>query len=195
MDPNTYPNYREEKSFFDRLGGYFIEFIETVVVFVAIFFMIYLFVAQFHKVSGNSMIPTFHNGDYIITEKVSYRFGTPKRGDIIVLKNPKDESQDFIKRIIALPHDTMRLENNTIFVNDVATNETYLPAGTKTEDGSFLSEGQTIRAGPNQYFVMGDNREHSSDSREWGGVTKKEIIGKTFFRYWPPQSIGFVNDK
>lgn len=195
MDPNTYPNYGEEKSFFDRLGGYFIEFIETIVVFVAIFFMIYLFVAQFHKVSGNSMIPTFHNGDYIITEKVSYRFGTPKRGDIIVLKNPKDESQDFIKRIIALPQDTMRLENNTIFVNDVATNETYLPAGTQTEDGSFLSEGQTIRAGPNQYFVMGDNREHSSDSREWGGVTKKEIIGKTFFRYWPPQSIGFVNDK
>lgn len=195
MDPNTYSNYGEEKSFFGRLGGYFIEFIETVVVFVAIFFVIYLFVAQFHKVSGNSMIPTFRSGDYIITEKLSYRFGTIKRGDIVVLKNPRDESQDFIKRIIALPHDTIRLENNTIFVNDVAQNETYLPAGTETRGGSFLSEGQTIRADQNQYFVMGDNREHSSDSREWGGVTKKEIIGKTFFRYWPPQSIEFVNNK
>lgn len=195
MEPNTYPNYGEEKSFFDKLGAYFIEFIETVVVFLAIFFMIYLFVAQFHKVSGNSMVPTFHNGDYIITEKLSYRFGTPRRGDIIVLKNPRDESQDFIKRIIALPTDTIRLENNTIFVNDVAKNEIYLPAGTKTAGGSFLFEGQTVRAGPDQYFVMGDNREHSSDSREWGGVTKKEIIGKAFFRYWPPQSIGFVNNK
>lgn len=195
MDPNTYSNYGEEKNFFGRLGGYFIEFIETVVVFVAIFFVIYLFVAQFHKVSGNSMIPTFRSGDYIITEKLSYRFGIIKRGDIVVLKNPRDESQDFIKRIIALPHDTIRLENNTIFVNDVAQNETYLPAGTETRGGSFLSEGQTIRADQNQYFVMGDNREHSSDSREWGGVTKKEIIGKTFFRYWPPQSIEFVNNK
>lgn len=194
MDPSGY-DYGEQKGIFSKLGGYLVEIIETVVVCTAIFFILYLFVAQFHKVSGNSMVPTFKNEDYLITEKVSYRFGSPKRGDVIVLKNPKDESQDFIKRIIALPGDTIRIENNTIFINNQAISEPYLPAGTKTRTGSFLTEGSTVKAGPNQYFVLGDNREHSSDSREWGGVTKEEIVGKAFFRYWPPQNIGSLTDK
>ena len=93
MDPNTpytsdqYLGDTNQKGFFERLSGYLVEFIETLVVFGAIFASIYLFVAQFHKVSGNSMVPTFHNGDYLITEKVSYRLRTPKRGEIIVLNN------------------------------------------------------------------------------------------------------------
>ncbi len=195
MDPNVYPIYGEQKSFFDKLGGYLVEIIETIVVFAAIFFIIYLFVAQFHKVSGNSMVPTLHSGDYIITEKISYRFGHPQAGDIIVLKNPRDESQDFIKRIIATPKDSIKIANNKILVNDVVIDEPYLPSGTETRGGSFLQEGSNIKAGPNQYFVIGDNRQHSSDSREWGAVTKEEIVGKAFFRYWPPQSIGFLKDK
>ena len=85
------------KSFPDKLKDYFIEFFETIVVVGAIFTLIYLFVARVHKVSGNSMIPTFQSGDFLITEKVDYRLGSPKRGDIIVLKNPRNESQDFIK--------------------------------------------------------------------------------------------------
>src|SRR3989344_6620614 len=88
------------KGFLGNLGGYFIEFFETIVVFGAIFASIYLFIAQFHKVQGNSMVPTLHSGDYLITEKLSFRFRDPKSGEIIVLKNPRDESQDFIKRII-----------------------------------------------------------------------------------------------
>jgi len=193
MDPSAY-DYNQQKGLFGKLGGYLVEIIETVVVCVAIFFILYLFVAQFHKVSGNSMVPTLLSGDYIITEKISYRFGHPKRGDIIVLKNPKDESQDFIKRIVTTPGDSIKIENNTIFVNDVVTDETYLPVGTETKGGSFLSEGETVKSGPNQYFVIGDNRQHSSDSREWGAVTKEEIVGKAFFRYWPPQSLGFVKN-
>src|SRR3989338_7990471 len=107
MDPISTIGEAPQKSFFNNLGGYFIEFIETIVIFGAIFAAIYLFVAQFHKVSGNSMVPTFHSGDYLITEKISYRFRDPKRGEVIVLKNPRDESQDFIKRIIAVPGDTI----------------------------------------------------------------------------------------
>jgi|SRR3989344_1805093 len=192
MDPNTYYDYNQQKGPFEKLSGYFIEIIETLVVCFAIFFILYLFVAQFHKVSGNSMVPTFQNGDYIITEKLSYRFGNPKRGDIIVLKNPRDESQDFIKRIIAIPEDTIKIENNGISLNGGNLAEPYLPAGTSTLGGSFLVEGSTVKTGANQYFVIGDNREHSSDSREWGGATKEEIVGKAFFRYWPPQSIGLI---
>ncbi|MBI3103787.1 signal peptidase I [Candidatus Daviesbacteria bacterium] len=194
MDPLDY--YGTPKiSFFENLKGYALELFETLVVFGAIFAAIYLFVAQFHKVSGNSMIPTFKSGDYLITEKISYRFSTPKRGDIIVLKNPRDESEDFIKRIVALPGDTIKIENNSLFVNDQLIRENYLPSQTATRAGAFLTEGATIKAGPNQYFVLGDNRSHSSDSREWGSVTKEEIVGRAFFRYWPPQSMGLLTDK
>ena len=182
------------KGFFENLGSHLIDFIQTLVVFGAILALIYLFVAQFHKVSGNSMVPTFHNGDYLITEKISYRLGSPKKGDVIVLKNPRDESQDFIKRIIALPGDTIKIDNNSVFVNGGAIGETYLPTGTPTHPGSFLTKGSDIKAGPNQYFVLGDNRNHSSDSREWGSITKEEIVGRAFFRYWPIQDMGLLTN-
>lgn len=196
MDPST-PNYGDtpNKGFFGNFGSHIIDFIQTLVVFGAVFALIYLFVAQFHKVSGHSMDPTFSNGDYLITEKISYRFGKPKTGDIIVLKNPRDESQDFIKRIIALPGDSIKIANNSVFVNGELLKEPYLPPATTTHSGAFLTEGSTIKAGPNQYFVLGDNRDHSSDSREWGSITKKEIVGKAFFRYWPPKSIGLLTNK
>lgn len=184
----------EENSYFGKLG-IFLELIETVVVCAAIFFIIYLFVAQFHKVSGESMKPTFQDGDYIITEKISYRFGLPERGDKIVLKDPRNESRDFIKRILATPGDTVKIENNTVLINGTPFDENYLPKGTLTKGGSFLHEGSEVKVGENQYYVFGDNREHSSDSREWGGITKEEIVGKTFFRYWPAQSIGFIYNK
>jgi len=194
MDPDTY-GIPSQKGFFENLGAHIVDLIETLVVFGAVFALIYLFVAQFHKVSGLSMFPTMHNSDYLITEKISYRIGEPKKGEIIVLKNPKDESQDFIKRIIAVPGDSIRIENNSVFVNGGLISEPYLPAGTPTNPGSFLAEKQTIKAGPNQYFVFGDNRGHSSDSRDWGPITKEEIIGKAFFRYWPPQTIGSLTSK
>lgn len=194
MDPIDYYS-TPRKSFFDSVKGYVLEIFETLVVFGAIFAAIYLFVAQFHKVSGNSMVPTLKSGDYLVTEKVTYRFSIPKRGDIIVLKNPKDESEDFIKRIIALPGDTIKIENNTIYVNGGPIQEKYLPPQTPTRGGSFLGEDNQITTGPNQYFVMGDNRNHSSDSREWGAITKEEIVGRAFFRYWPPQSMGLLTDK
>lgn len=184
-----------QKSFSDKLKDYFIEFFETIVVIGAVFALIYLFVAQFHKVSGNSMVPTYHNGDFLITEKISYRFGNPKRESVVVLKNPKDESQDFIKRVIAIPGDTIMIEGGFVYVNGEAINEPYLPEDITTPAGSFLTEGNTVKAGANQYFVIGDNRHHSSDSREWGPVTKEKLIGKALFRYWPPNAIGLLTNK
>lgn len=201
MDPNIPPQqdiyYGTEppKSFTNKLGGYFIEFIETIVIFGAIFAALYLFVAQFHKVSGNSMVPTFHTGDYLITEKISYKFRNPKRGEIVVLKNPRDETQDFIKRIIAVPGDTLMIQNSKVFLNNEPSREDYLPPGTPTKAGAFVTEGTPIKAASNQYFVIGDNREHSSDSREWGPVTKEEIVGRAFFRYFPFQDIGLLTNK
>ncbi len=197
MDPNAGYYYGEtpKKSFFQNLGGFFIETFETLIVIGAIFAILYLFVAQFHKVSGLSMYPTMHDGDYLITEKISYRFGEPKKGQIVVLKNPRDNSQDFIKRIIAVPGDTVRVANDQVFVNGTQLNETYLPSNTPTHSGAFLTEGTEVKAGLNQYFVFGDNRNHSSDSREWGPVTKEELVGKAFFRYWPANGIGSLTSK
>ena len=191
MDLNDYTT-TPPKGFWEKFRGYFIEFFETIVVVTAIFALIYLFVAQFHKVSGNSMIPTLQSNDYLITEKISYRFGKPKKSDIIVLKNPRDESQDFIKRIIATSGDTIKIEKNSVFINGVVINEPYLPSGILTRSGGFLTEGSEIKVGTNQYFVFGDNRNHSSDSREWGPVTKKEIVGKAFFRYLPLPNMGLL---
>lgn len=203
MDPNAsddinkldYYSNTPQKSFLERLGGYFVEFFETIVVFGAIFASIYLFVAQFHKVQGNSMVPTLHTGDYVITEKLSYRFRNPKIGEIIVLRNPRDESQDFIKRIIAVPGDTIKIVNSTVYLNDQPLPENYLPPATLTKAGAFLTEGSLIKVTSNQYFVFGDNREHSSDSREWGPVTKEEFVGRAVFRYYPFQDIGLLTNK
>ena len=175
-------------------GSHLVDFIQTFVVFGAIFSMIYLFVAQPHKVSGNSMVPSFQNNDYILTDKLSYRFSHPQKGDIIVLKNPRNESQDFIKRIIATPSDNIKIENGLVFVNGNKLSETYLPQNTFTQGGSFLAEGDQITTGENQYIVFGDNRNHSSDSREWGAVTKKEIIGKVVFRYFPASTFGLIKN-
>lgn len=196
MGPNDI-NYgvQPQRSFFQNLGGYFTEFLETIVIFGAIFASIYLFVAQFHKVSGNSMVPTLHTGDYLITEKVSYRFRNPKHGEIIVLQNPRDESQDFIKRIIALPGDTIEIKDNILYINNQPLQEKYLPQGTPSRSGAFITEGTPIKVADNQYFVLGDNRAHSSDSRDWGPVTKGEIVGRAFFRYFPIPDIGLLTNK
>lgn len=197
-NPNNYYDQiggPSQKSFMDNLGGYFVEFFETIVVFGAIFAALYLFVAQFHKVSGNSMVPTYHNGDYLITEKVSYRFRNPRHEEVVVLKNPRDESQDFIKRVIAVPGDTLKVTNNSVYINGQLLQENYLPPGTPTRSGAFITEGMQVTAGANQYYVFGDNREHSSDSREWGPIKKEEIIGRAFFRYWPPKDIGLLTNK
>lgn len=188
--PLDYYGGAQNSSFFDNLKSHIIDFIQTLVVFGAIFALIYLLVAQPHKVSGRSMVPTFQDGDYIFTDKLTYRFREPMHGEVVVLKNPRDESEDFIKRIIALPGDSIKVENSRIFVNGQPANESYLPSDTPTRAGSFLNEGALINVANNQYFVIGDNRDHSSDSREWGPITKEEIIGKVFFRYWPIQTFG-----
>ena len=182
------------RTFLQNLGFHFVDFFQTLVVFGAIFSAIYLFVAQPHKVSGNSMLPTFHNGDYILTDKLSYRFGQPKRGDVIVLKNPRDESQDFIKRIIGTTGDSVMVNSGRVYTNGQLQIENFLPPGVYTNTGNFLSESQAAKIDDGQFIVMGDNREHSSDSREWGFVKTSEIIGKVFLRYWPPQAFGLYHD-
>lgn len=193
-DLPIYSDNTPHRTFFQNLGFHIVDFFQTLVVFGAIFSVIYLFVAQPHKVSGNSMFPTFHNGDYILTDKLSYRFGEPQKGDVVVIKNPQNEAQDFIKRVMAVPGDSIKVSDGKVFLNGQLLSEDYLPPGTFTNTGNFLREGQSVSIEENQIVVIGDNRGHSSDSREWGPVKYSGIIGKVFFRYWPPQAIGVYRD-
>jgi signal peptidase I len=174
------------------LTSHIVEFIQTLVIFAAIASAIYLFIAQPHKVSGSSMYPNFKDGDYIITDKVTYRVSHPKRGDVVVFKNPKDESQDFIKRIMGVPGDTVSVKNGHVYLNGTLLSEPFLKPEVITNPGFFLQEGESVTVPEGRLLVMGDNRSNSSDSREWGYITKQEIIGRVIVRYWPADTVGFL---
>ncbi|MCX6726015.1 MAG: signal peptidase I [Candidatus Shapirobacteria bacterium] len=181
---------------FRKIGTIFLDVVETIVIALAIFVIIYLFLFQPHQVRGSSMFPNFHDNDYLLTDKISYRLNEPKRGEVVIFIAPKNEEYDYIKRIIGLPKEKVSInKNNQILINDQKLDEYYLPAGTETFGGAFLEAGKTVTIPDDEYFVMGDNRSHSSDSRDWGFVPRKNIIGKAWLRYWPPKDMGLISLK
>ncbi len=168
------------------------DFLQGIVVVLAVLVMVYLFLVSPQEISGASMEPNFHNGEYILTNKVLTKFRDPERGDVVVFKSPRNKEVDYIKRIIGLPGDTVKLENNTFFVNGQKMDEPYLAPEVVVFGGSFLQEGSEIIVPPGQYFVVGDNRPHSSDSREFGPIPMEDFIGTVFFRYWPFEQMGGI---
>lgn len=183
-------------SFFRRVGTLFLDVVETVVIALAIFVIAYLFLFQPHQVRGSSMYPNLHDTDYLLTDKISYRLSPPKRGDIVIFVAPKNEEYDYIKRVIGLPGESVSItEDYRVKVNNEILSEPYLPSDFKTFGGTFLEAGRTINVPQDEYFVLGDNRNHSSDSREWGFVPRKNIIGKAWFRYWPVSQMGLISSQ
>lgn len=132
------------------------------------------------------MEDTFHDKEYLIVDQLSYRLDDPKRGDVIIFKYPNDPSKYFIKRIIALPGETIRINGTVVTIqNDenpqgFSLEEPYVHTSTDTRE-------QSLPLGPGEYFVMGDNRDHSSDSRVWGVLRRDEIVGRALIRLLPPQ--------
>lgn len=170
----------------------FFDFLQGIVVVMAILVMIYLFVMSPQEINGASMEPNFHNGEYILTNKVTYKLKNPQRGDVVIFKSPKNKDIDYIKRIIGLPGDTVELRNNAFFVNEQLVEEPYIPEGTFLYGGSYLQENDLIIVPEGMYFVVGDNRPHSSDSREFGPIPKEDFIGQAFLRYWPFDRAGVL---
>ena len=181
----------------DKIISAVLDFVETVVVSLAIFFVIYIFIAQPHQVNGHSMDPNLQTGEYLLTEKLSYRFGEPQRGEVIVFRAPLsaciDTGCDYIKRVIGLPGETVKVAQGKIWINGQPLDESqYLSAQVITNAGAYTAGEREITLGQDQYFVCGDNRAGSSDSRTWGPIERKAIIGRAFFSYWPTATFGLI---
>ena len=165
----------------------FWELLSFAIIALIIILPIRAFIAQPFIVSGSSMYPTFEDGDYLIIDQISYKLENPERGDVIVFRYPKDPKKFFIKRIIGLPNETVEIKGEEIFIKNTNNKDSFLInepfiKNMKTNDISFaLKDGE--------YFVMGDNRNASSDSRSWGSLQKNLITGKAFLRLLPIKHI------
>lgn len=158
---------------------FFVELLQVVIVALIIIIPVrYFFIKPFY-VKGASMEPTFFDHEYLVIDEISYRFKEPIRGDIIVFRYPRDPKQYFIKRIVALPGETVQVTGGQVFINGEELQEVYLEAETNTV-GEML-----VTLQPDEYFVLGDNRSFSLDSRSFGPLPRQYIVGKTWVRGWP----------
>lgn len=170
---------------------FFWEILKITIMALVIVLPIRYFVFQPFFVRGQSMEPNFQNGDYLIIDELSYRFREPQRGEVIVFKYPNDTSQRYIKRVIGLPGETVEIENGKVTVVNQAGEKTleeakYLP------DNIYTAGDIKKTLGSDEYFVLGDNRAASSDSRRWGTLPQKDIIGRVLIRAWPPTALAKI---
>jgi signal peptidase I len=168
------------------------ELVEVVVLAVILYFGISFAVQAVH-VEGLSMFATLDNNDYLIANKIDYRLHAPQRGDIIILRPPTDNSKDFIKRIIALPGERLLISDGNVYINGHKLDEPYLPEQWTTLINWGGPDGMVVP--PNDYFVMGDNRNRSQDSRIFGFIGRDRIDGRAWFRIWPLNHLGGIYDQ
>lgn len=170
------------------------EILKIVIISLAIIIPIRYFLIQPFYVKGASMDPNFFDGDYLIIDEISYRFNAPEREDVIIFRYPLDQSQFFIKRIIGLPGETVKVEDGKIFIKNksIASGEFVLDESSYLENISTAGNVE-MSLGDDEYFVLGDNRDASSDSRKWGAVKKDYIIGRVWVRAWPFNRVKILN--
>jgi signal peptidase I len=169
-----------------KFALFIFEAVKVIVISLAIILPIRYYLVQPFIVKGASMEPNFHDSEYLIINEIEYRLGTPERGEVVILKDPLDPQVYFIKRVIGLPSETVEVKNGRVFINDQLLAETYIEEfGTDNADA--------IKLELDQYYVMGDNRTNSFDSRKFGPVVRKSIIGKAWFRGWPFNKISTFN--
>ena len=161
-----------------------LDLLETIILAVVLYFGINAISARV-RVDGLSMNPTLQNGEYVLVSRLSYMTGEPQRGDIIVFSFPVDQSQDLIKRVIGLPGETITIRNNEVLIDGMKLQEPYI-AQSPVYSGEWT-------VGEGQLFVLGDNRNDSKDSHQWGLLPKDNVIGKAMVIYWPPSEWKLVN--
>jgi len=189
MDMSNFSDDDEDSiifSWFKKLAVLVFEVVKVVLISLAIILPIRLFLVQPFYVEGASMEPNFYQNEYLIIDEISYRFNDKQRGEVIIFKNPQNTSAYFIKRIIGLPGETVKIEDGHVFVNDQLLEESYIE--------TFSSDSHdVVTLGSDQYFVMGDNRSNSLDSRQLGPIHKDYIIGRVWLRGWPLDRINTFN--
>ncbi len=166
--------------------GSIIELLRFVIIAILIVVPIRVFIAQPFIVSGNSMIPTFSNGDYLIVDEISYRLREPHRGEVVVFRYPEEPSKFFIKRIVGIPEDVLELRAGNVYIDGELYDEPYIDVSTFSN--AFLREGTSYTIKEGEYIVFGDNRKASSDSRTWGILPEENIIGRAWLRAMPVKS-------
>ena len=164
--------------------AFFREILKIVIIALLKVVPIRYFLFQPFFVRGQSMEPAFENGDYLIIDEISYRFRSPQRGEVVVFKYPQNPSQRYIKRIVGLPGETVEIEAGSVIIfnwegSQILDESDYLPASIQTPGDIRLSLDE------DEYFVLGDNRVSSADSRRWGPLPKENIVGRVLFRAWP----------
>lgn len=174
-----------------KFTKFLFETLQVVVFAISIFLFVYLLLAQPHKIKGESMLPNYDDGEFLLTNKLLYRLEEPSRGDVIVFQPPGIES-DFIKRIVGLPGEKVMIRDGRVFVNGQELFESYVEPTVRTNPGKFAQEGVSLTVPTNSYFALGDNRGSSQDSRYFGYVAKSSITGKAWLVYWPVGLAGKV---
>ena len=164
--------------------GILVDILETLLLSVVLFFLINAVSARI-RIDGSSMEPNLHHGEFVIVSKVNYRIGEPERGDVVVFDFPRNITQEYIKRVIGLPGEEIKIKDGEVYVNGVALTEPYLKMEPRYEGEWLVPE--------NELFVLGDNRNNSSDSHNWGMVPMENVVGEALLVYWPPSSWGLIN--
>lgn len=195
MDNNDAQNIDKQNSFLFELKDFSIESIKIVILSLIVIAGIRMFIMQPFFVSGKSMEPNFHDGDYLIVDEISYRIGDPKRGDVIIFRYPNDPSEYYIKRIVGLPGEKIGINENEIKIYNVENPEgfelseqLYIPENTITT-GTYTRELKN-----DEYYVLGDNRIASADSRVWGVLEEHFIVGRAWIRAWPFDNLSVFKD-
>jgi signal peptidase I len=171
-----------------------LKLLRDVFLIIVVFILFGVFVAQPVVVEGTSMVPQLHDGERLLVNKLIYykfqsvSWGHIERGDIVVFWFPNDPDKSYVKRVIGLPGEMVEIRSGRVYINGQELAESYLD----TEHNKSLPSIASKKVDPHHYYVMGDNRDNSSDSRYWGLVPEKYIYGKAFFRYWQPGNIGFL---
>ena len=165
--------------------GFFDDIIKFALIALLIVVPIRWFIAQPFVVKGASMEPTFENGEYLIVDQLSYHLGEPARGDVIIMRYPKDPKIFFIKRVIGLPNETVEIQGKRVIIRRGVGTEPLILNESFIDPSRMRDEYATYVLGPDDYFVMGDNRIESSDSRSWGLLPRKDIVGRALVRLFP----------
>lgn len=179
-------------AFFELLKKIYIKFLDTsqtILFFVAILLIMYMFVFQPHEVSGLSMFPTFDDKELLLSSLIDVSFNNIRHGDVVVFHAlPPEQDKLYIKRVIAIPGDRVKVENGAVYLNGSKLDESaYLNANVATYGGPSMPDGTEVTVSKGNLFVMGDNRPYSSDSRSWGVLPYSRLVGRSMLRFFPPK--------